>query len=88
MKFERRIEKLEECFLKTDIDPKLDAELMEWFKSHPEYYPFRQPEHNNGAVFPDRLNQAFLCRIAHMLSERNLDRNLCGLLEISESLYP
>ena len=88
MKLERRIKKLEELFVQTDIDPKLDAELKEWFKSPPEYYPFRQPECNNGVVLPEHLSQAFQCRIDHRIREKNLNYDLCGLAEIGESLHP
>lgn len=85
---EQRVEKLENHFLKTYVDPKLDAELTEWFKSNPEYSPISQPEHNNGVVMPEHLSQAFSCRIENMFSKKKLEQSPRSLMNNWKEIYP
>lgn len=87
MKFERRLENLEEIVLKTKLNSKLDAELSEWFKTHPEYQPFAQPEHNE-VLMPDHLCTAFRQRIEYIINEKNYPLNLCSLIKLWGNIYP
>ena len=52
MSLEGRIRKLEGTIAKTHIDPKVDAELQEWFKAHPGYLLLTQPENPNEIGMP------------------------------------
>ncbi|HEY4832554.1 MAG TPA: hypothetical protein VIH61_08365 [Waddliaceae bacterium] len=88
MKFNRRIEILEKNSLKPDLDPLLDSELTNWFKSHPDYQPGTQPENNNGVVMPKHLCHAFQHRIAYVLKQKNHSHNLCGLTKFWMDIYP
>jgi len=87
MNLEKRISKLEDNISKTHIDPNLDRELTEWFKSNPEYNPFAQSENNNGVVMPEHLNRAFMCRIDKLSCERNLESTFCNLSEIDKKFF-
>lgn len=72
MRFEKRIESLEENILIKDIDQKLDAELSAWFKSNPDYQCFVQPEYNNGVVMPEHLCEVLSWRVKKALRKNNL----------------
>lgn len=87
MNLKKRIIKLEEKTSKTRIDPRLDAELTEWLKSHPDYRPFTHPESNNGVVMPEHLIRAVTCRMNKLFAERNLEPHLCNLLKIYKDLF-
>lgn len=88
MNMQKRIEKLEGVLLNADLDPQLDIELTEWFKSHPDYQPCAQPENNHNIVIPEHLGRAFQCRVDYVLKKKNFKPNLCSLVEAWESIYP
>lgn len=87
MNLEKRINNLEEDIAKRYIDPKVDAELTEWFKVTPEYIPFAQPESNDSVVMPDHLEKAFAHRMNNLFSERNLIPTGNNLLKIYKDLF-
>ena len=82
MNLEKRINKLEENLSKMYIDPNVNAELTEWFKSNPKYVLFAQPENINDIIMPEHLNQAFTYRMEKLFKERNLQPNFSNLLKI------
>lgn len=87
MNLEKRINKLEENISKIYIDPRVDAELTEWFKANPEYNPFVQPKEINEDIMPKNLRQAFMCRMEKLFKKRNLEPTLCNLLKIYKELF-
>jgi len=87
MKFEKRIEVLESHFLKEEIDPKLDAEITEWFKLHPEYNPCAQPE-SNKIVMPEYLRDTFQHRIKNMFTTKKCLPNFFNLKKFWKEIYP
>jgi hypothetical protein len=91
MSLEGRISKLEETIAKTHIDPKVDAELREWFKAHPGYRLLSQPKDPNEGGMPKYLLDALICRTKALLAERNLEPFASNLPEIFDALqrhYP
>lgn len=85
MKFEQRLEKLEEQLLKSELDPVLDAELSAWFKDHPGFQ-IAQPE-SCYPVLPEHLCHAFHCRLVYYCKKKNINPNLCGLLEVYKDVF-
>ena len=86
MNLEKRISKLEEKISKTYTGQGLVEELTEWFRSHPGYLVFAQPESNHGVIMPEHLGQAFGCIMNRTFAERNLKPTSCNLLKILDSL--
>ena len=86
MSLKKRINKLEESISKTYVDAGLETELIEWFRSHPGYLVFAQPESNHGVIMPEHLSQAFECIINRTFAEKNLKPTSCNLLKILDSL--
>lgn len=87
MRKEQRLKKLEEYISKTYVDSKLDDELTEWLKEHPDYHMFAQPESNNEVVMSENLSQVFMHRMEKLFKERNLESNCCSLLKIYKDIF-
>ncbi|NGX34816.1 MAG: hypothetical protein K1060chlam1_01173 [Candidatus Anoxychlamydiales bacterium] len=87
MNLEKRINKLEENISKMYVDPRVDAELTEWFKSNPEYNPFAQSKEGNEDIMPEKLRQAFMYRVQKLFKEKNLQPNFSNLLKIYTDLF-
>jgi len=86
MKLTQRIKNLEDNMTKTQVDPKMKAELIDWFKEHPGYLLFAQPENNNGVVMPEHLSWVSGCIIDGIFEEKKLPSTLSSLLEILDTL--
>lgn len=84
MKFEKRVMALENHFLQNEIEPKLDLELTDWLKSHPDYNFLSQPESNQMIQMPNHLQKAFNTRLTHTLSKSKLPHNCTNLLKLSK----
>ena len=76
MNLKRRIAKMEDRFFKTNLVPKLDVELTEWFQSNSEYTLHDIPEH---------LCPTLRRRMDKMFIEKNLPLNYMSLLNLSDS---
>ncbi|MCE2982579.1 MAG: hypothetical protein LW832_03325 [Parachlamydia sp.] len=87
MELKKRIENLENLYIEKEIDPKLDAELTDWFKANPNYSPCPQPE-SNSISMPEHLSIAFQYRIKGVFIQKKCVPNFFNLQKFWEIIYP